>query len=69
MSKCNADTYLNELLDPYCKLPKEIARSLSEDGYVVLPDMVDEKTLSVVRSAFDEIVEILDVYNLRCLKR
>ncbi len=58
MSKVKADTYLKNLQEPYCVLPKEIARSLSEDGYVVLSEMVDEKTLSVLRSAFDEIVDL-----------
>lgn len=57
MNKVIADTLLEKLIEPYGELPEKIVRSLREDGYVVLPDMLDEKTLSVLDSAFDEIVE------------
>jgi len=57
MSTENANTTLERLLGPSFELSEALARSLSEQGYVVLPDMVDADTLNDLRTAFDEIVE------------
>lgn len=48
---------MRKLLEPYFELPVEIAQSLSEQGYVILPDLLDAKSLNELRNAFDAIVE------------
>ncbi len=53
----NTNTPLDNLLGSFAELPDEIARSLSEEGYVILPDMADEQTLEAIRNTFDEIVD------------
>lgn len=51
------NTKLRKLLGKFADLPTEVKRSLNEEGYVVLPDMMESKTLQDLRIAFDEIVE------------
>lgn len=50
------NTPLDILCRPYADLPWEIARSLSEEGFVILPDMVDPEKLVALRATFDELV-------------
>jgi len=47
---------MDKLLGPFVELPEEIARSLSEEGFVVLPNMADSETLLMLRTAFDDLV-------------
>ncbi len=49
---------MEKLMGRFAPLPKSIAHSLSEEGYVVLPDMIDAETLAALREAFDAIVEL-----------
>jgi len=51
------NTPLDNLLKPFTDFPSEIAESLDQEGYVILPDMVDADTLELIRLRFDEIVE------------
>ncbi len=53
----STNTPLDGLLGSFAELPEEIACSLSEEGYVILPNMADAETLEALRIAFDEIVE------------
>lgn len=57
MSIRNTNTHLEKLLGSFADLPAEIARPLSEEGYVVLPHRADSETLQALRVAFDKIVE------------
>ncbi|MGK0238549.1 MAG: ectoine hydroxylase-related dioxygenase (phytanoyl-CoA dioxygenase family) [Candidatus Pelagisphaera sp.] len=52
----NMNTPLDALIHPFSNLPGEIARSLSEEGFVILPDMVDPEKLLALRATFDELV-------------
>jgi ectoine hydroxylase-related dioxygenase (phytanoyl-CoA dioxygenase family) len=54
----STNTPLDKLLALYADLPAEIARSLSEEGYVILPNLADAETLETIRSAFDDIVRV-----------
>ena len=51
------DTKAETPIGLFQALPEPIARSLDEEGYVILPDMADSETLAAIRFAFDEIVE------------
>lgn len=51
-----ANTNLGKLLGRFADLPLEITQSLNEEGYVILPNMMDSETLQTLRIAFDEIV-------------
>ncbi|MDE0769568.1 MAG: phytanoyl-CoA dioxygenase family protein [Opitutaceae bacterium] len=50
------NTHFENLLRPFEELPGEIARSLSEEGFVVLPNMADSETLLALRTALDDLV-------------
>ena len=51
------NTPLDNLLGSHAELSEDMARSLSEEGYVILPNMADAETLEVLRRTFDEIDE------------
>ena len=47
--KISTNTPLDNLLGTYAELPEEVAQSLSEEGYVILPNLADEETLETIR--------------------
>ncbi len=56
LNMIKTNTPLDSLIGPYATLPEHITRSLSEEGYVILPDLVDAETLEEIRTVFDAIV-------------
>ena len=59
------NTPLDALIHPFSNLPGEIERSLSEEGFVILRDMVDPEKLLALRATFDEIVSFEGEYAAR----
>ena len=51
------NTPLDKLLGSSADLPEDIGRSLSEEGYVILPNLADSEILETIRKTFDRIVQ------------